>query len=237
MTRARLSTWVIALGVLGNAGCGLVSNATHTLCSGVQQSIDDVWEKHRNAAWAKEAWARAVSECADQSFSEDHERGFKTGFTYFVTYGGNGEPPPLPPEKYRSVKYQTPQGFQAIEDWFAGYRHGVAVARSGNYRDLVTGPSSLRPPTPPAPMHPAEVPAPVPSPELLPGPVIPAMPPAPLPPPAVEEQPRARMAPPPQNAPPPPPVIQPVAGTAQASPARPKVLFRISINWDPWKLW
>src|SRR5207253_39443 len=58
------------------------------------------------------------------------------------------QPPPLPPACYRAVRYQTPEGYRAIEDWFGGFRHGVAAAREGGYRDYVTGPSSFRAPLP-----------------------------------------------------------------------------------------
>jgi hypothetical protein len=248
MKRARLSTWFIALSVLGNAGCGLVANATHNLTSGVHECFDDLREKKRDAAWAEEAWAKAAGEAQGHPFTEDHERGFKAGFTCFVANGGCGEPPPLPPKKYRCLRYQTPQGYQAIEDWFAGYRHGVAAARAGGYRDLVTGPSSLRPP---APIHPAEFaphapPAP-PAPTILPAPIAPTEPPmttvpAPLPGPIVPALPPAPAAAPANNSLPPPqaataPPVRPVAGTTTDCTSKSRVLYRISINWDPWKLW
>jgi hypothetical protein len=223
MMRARLAVWAIALGVLGNAGCGLVSNATHTLCSGVHQAIDEVVEKKRNEYWAEQAWASACTGAAGEPFSPDYEHGFKSGFVCYVTYGGNGEPPPLPPEKYRSYHYQTPQGYRAIEEWFVGYRHGVAVAREAGYRDLVTGPSSLR--SAPAGHPPVLPPAPLPPPEV---------PPAQLPPPATEVLPPPHPMPEPEAAA--PSQVQSVSESVKDGTEERRVLFRISINWDPWKL-
>jgi hypothetical protein len=48
----------------------------------------------------------------------------------------------LPPRHYRALKYQSPKGYQAIEDWFDGYRFGVGVAWDSGCRELVTGPAS-----------------------------------------------------------------------------------------------
>src|SRR5207237_1248141 len=93
--------------------------------------------------------------------------GFKEGFAEFLYQGGDGEPPPLPPQKYRSIRYQTPEGYQAVEAWFAGYRHGAAEARKSGQRELVTGPSALRVPSPP--LDPPREVAPVPG-EPLPPP-------------------------------------------------------------------
>jgi hypothetical protein len=265
MRRARLATWAIALGVLGNAGCGLVANATHTFSSRVHEAFDEVREKKRNAAWAEQAWANAAGAAHGQPFSEDHEFGFKAGFICYVTYGGNGEPPPLPPEKYRSVHYQTPQGYRAIEEWFEGYRHGVAVVKEGGYRDLVTGPSSLHAKAfPPAPVPTAPPPAPLPSPPIpLPSSPAPLPPPVPVGPPplaaptTVSAPPPARIIPaeppaplsplassdlpPPKSVPPagatPAPEIRPVAAGSSNSFFKPWVRFRLVINPDPWNLW
>ncbi len=242
MMRARLATWAIALGVLGNSGCGLVANATHTVTSRVEDAVNEVREKHRNSIWAKQAWDNVCAGTPGQPFSEDHERGFKAGFVEYVTYGGTGAPPPLPPKKYHSLKYQTPQGYQAIEDWFAGYRLGVGAAKEGGYRDLVTGPSSLRA----AAIHPvvlppvAELPRPAPVPASAPTPVVPAMPSASPPPASMPPAPTPELPPPtpdPMVSSPIVPAIQPVAAeTPQTTDKRPFVV-RISINWDPWNLW
>ncbi len=57
-------------------------------------------------------------------------------------YSGKEEPPAVAPAHYRRFSYQTPQGYQAIEDWFAGYRYGVAAAIETGYRRLITAPVS-----------------------------------------------------------------------------------------------
>ena len=35
---------------------------------------------------------------------------------------------PQPPSKYRELQYQSPMGYLAIEQWYAGYQHGAAAA-------------------------------------------------------------------------------------------------------------
>jgi hypothetical protein len=123
----------------------------------------------RDRRWADEAWQTACAEHPSLAQDSDYAAGFKDGFVEHVWRGGNGEPPPLPPLKYRALRYQTPAGYQAIESWFNGYRQGAFAAAHGGYRDLVTGPSSLRnapaptggePPIAAAPAPPLAAPAP-----------------------------------------------------------------------------
>jgi hypothetical protein len=142
--KARLALWVIALGLLVSPGCTLAWNAKEVLTSRVRQHLEDCAERRRNRAWAESAWEQVRAADPNESYTEDHARGFKAGFAAYLYKGGSGEPPPLPPPEYRSVRYQTPQGYRAIENWFAGYRHGAAVARESGYREWVTGPSALR---------------------------------------------------------------------------------------------
>src|SRR5205807_2557372 len=77
--------------------------------------------------------------------SEDYAQGFKDGYAEYLYRGGDGEPPLLPPKRYRHVRYQTPQGYMAAEDWFAGYRHGAAVAHHTGARRWITGPTGWQP--------------------------------------------------------------------------------------------
>jgi hypothetical protein len=107
-----------------SSGCALICDATSLMVFKARESIEDCHENVRNHKWAEEAWVHVKAGTPGVPFSKDYAQGFKDGFAYFLFRGGNGEPPPLPPNSYRKVAYQTPQGYQAIEDWFAGYRHG-----------------------------------------------------------------------------------------------------------------
>jgi hypothetical protein len=125
---------------LFSAGCTLIDNGARVLCTSVEDSVDDALERVRNRKWANEAWEQVTNSDPHQAFSADYAYGFKDGFAEYLFRGRDGEVPPLPPAKYRKFCYQTPEGYQAIEDWFAGYRHGVAVARDRGYRRYITGP-------------------------------------------------------------------------------------------------
>jgi hypothetical protein len=203
----------IGLALFASAGCSLVGRSIQTVACRTQQQWQDCAERHRNARWAAQAW-EAVQHGGN--YSPAYERGFKEGFASYVYLGGTGEPPPLPPSEFRKLRNQTPQGYRAIEDWFAGYRHGGAVARTGGYRDWVTGPSSLRS---------AAVPHPIGQPPVAPPP--PAPPPGPgaqqLPPPRPLVSPTPDVSllpvPPPAAAPAPAPQVLTLAAPIRVAPA------------------
>jgi hypothetical protein len=74
--------------------------------------------------------------------SKDYAEGFKDGFIDYLQFGGSGQPPYAPPKRYWGPNYRTPEGYRAIEDWFAGFRHGVTAAKESGYRPWVTLPSA-----------------------------------------------------------------------------------------------
>jgi hypothetical protein len=93
--------------------------------------------------WAKAEWREYASQHPDVSHSSDYVSGFMHGFTCQVRAGGTTDPPPVPPRRYWRVGYRNDRGDQAIQDWYAGYRHGAQTARDNGYRDRATVPSSL----------------------------------------------------------------------------------------------
>ena len=141
---AKAGLWLLGL-VLLSSGCSVVSTATHVVSSRLKERFEEHAERKRNQARAVAAWREVRCAASEVAFSDDYARGFHHGFTEHL-YRGTVNPPPLPPDEYRRARYQTPQGYRAIQDWFAGFRHGVAAAREGRYRDWVTGPSSFRQP-------------------------------------------------------------------------------------------
>jgi hypothetical protein len=151
--RARLALCAIWLGLL-STGCALVGSAADHAVYSARESLEDRRERARDRKWAEAAWNGFHCVRPGVPYSEDYADGFQEGFADYLYAGGPGEPPPLPPRRYRAPAYQTPQGYQAIEQWFAGYRRGAAVAQDGGFRRWITGPSSLRAPeaaAPPAP--------------------------------------------------------------------------------------
>jgi hypothetical protein len=81
----------------------------------------------------------------DLTFSDDYACGFEEGFVDYLEAGGNGEPPPNPPPRYRRVRFDNPAGRQAQQDYYAGFRHGSAVARDTGLRDLIIVPPGQEP--------------------------------------------------------------------------------------------
>jgi hypothetical protein len=208
--RARYAIWVIGLGLLGSSGCMLAEQGIHVVAYKVQQHFQEHAELSRNRRWADEAWEAACRSCPALAADEDHAAGFRCGFMEQAWRGGPCEPPPLPPTKYRAVRYQSPAGYRAIEAWFAGYRHGAEVAQQGGYHDLVTGPSALR--SSPAAAPPVAPPGAPP----LAGPVeVPVEPPAAAPVPPRESAAPARA---PEPLPQPRPVESPMADSAIVPP-------------------
>ena len=137
------------------SGCRLAQNAWLTaVVEPLQYSrnLDDKLAHNRFRKMATVALeeARALAraerdeyEC--EPFSDDHEQGFVDGFAEYLSAGGTGQPPPLPPRKYWRGRFQNPIGQQQILDWYDGYRHGVAAAQVGDHRSFVVVPLSDSP--------------------------------------------------------------------------------------------
>ena len=117
--RPALKLGVAALGLCGG-GCTLVSDTICLNTLRVKECIEDYRECKRDRNWAEDAWRQLRCANPQTSYSSDYEAGFRDGFTHYLYWGGNCEPPPMPPKEYRKLKYQTPQGYQTIEDWFVG---------------------------------------------------------------------------------------------------------------------
>jgi hypothetical protein len=167
---------VVIVGVcLAVQGCGPITYATRTLVIEPVHyclTADNLLETHRNYQLAESSWKAIVHAEPGVSYSADYAAGFKDGFADYLYAGGTGEPPPLPPRHYWKFRYETPQGHQAIEDWFAGFRHGAAVAQQSGYREWVLLPAAVPPRTlsePAAEVLP-ELPAMPPSETVLPPP-------------------------------------------------------------------
>lgn len=79
---------------------------------------------------AEECAEQALEELEDQTgreFSSDFEDGFEEAYRD-IAQGGSGVTPPVPPEKYWSASFRTPEGHARAQDWFAGYRAGAENA-------------------------------------------------------------------------------------------------------------
>jgi hypothetical protein len=130
---------------------------------------------------ANDAWRGVVAHDPEQHFSTAYADGFHRGFIDYVERGGNGEPPAMPPMCYRYPVLRSPEQQQAIDDWFAGFRHGSTIAREQGWRNGVIVPIGRPPDYVPVEFK-QEI---VPTPGALPAPT----------PTPVEELPRPRLDP------------------------------------------
>lgn len=185
--RRQLFSWLLGVCTL-TLGCSPIANFTRTI---ILEPIhfcetgDKVIEWTRDRKLANAAWDQYAACNGGQAFSEDFADGFRDGYQDYLFAGGTGMPPPLPPRRYWKPKYETPRGYQAVEEWFAGFRQGAAAAQGSGLRQYITVSSSVPalngPHFPPAPPTGVEIgPEPLPVPEKD-GPVDKAA--EPLPPP------------------------------------------------------
>lgn len=161
----------------GGMGCGITKYGSRNLVEPPINTRDKAAECIRDQRLAEAAWAEVQSAQPDQVYSVHYVGGFKDGYVDYLYYGGTGAPPVMPPWCYRQAAYETPEGQQAVNDWFAGFHHGVIVAQASGYRASVIVPLALRAaPSPssgdprgtgPAPEAPETVPM-LPPPRLVP---------------------------------------------------------------------
>lgn len=130
-------------------GCNLVGNSVHGICSEITRKIDEKRECQRNWELACTVWDDVQAKSG--GYSPDYGQGFKEGFVDYLDAGGAGNPPPIPPRRYLAYRYQNPEGYQAINDWFTGFRHGATVAAEIGYRKYIVAPSRLTYPIPMGP--------------------------------------------------------------------------------------
>ena len=139
--------YALVLGLIALCqGCDLAVNFTRNVIFEVQRCTDDCREHIRNRRLANLAWNEAQDCVPMGPFRPDYARGFKDGYADYLYAGGECDPPFLPPRHYWGMRYETPQGFQAIQDWYAGYRHGRAAAQLSGYRQFVMIPFPMSEP-------------------------------------------------------------------------------------------
>lgn len=104
-------------------------------------AITNIIQSKTDAAW------RAVAKAhADHPYSTDYECGYKAGYRDYLEAGGNGQPPAVPPPRYRTSGYRNPEGQEAIKDWYAGFAHGARDAMASGLRHSFLVPLASHPP-------------------------------------------------------------------------------------------
>jgi len=131
---------------LADAGCGTFwTNTVRNTEEAPIFGIDQCRISKRNYRLARQAWREVSGRHPGKHHSSDYGDGFVDGFADYLESGGNGQPPAVPPFRYRLSRYQTPEGYQAIEEWYAGFRVGAAAAQASGLRQLFILPLSAPP--------------------------------------------------------------------------------------------
>ena len=136
--------WALCLMGLcaATGGCQLAKNAVENLANETKLATADVHERCRYQKSAEAHWNAVQKSSTGKQFSKDYARGFTDGFIDLVQFGGTGQAPDLPPKHYWGSHYRTPEGYRAVEDWYAGFRHGAAAAQVSGQRQWATVPSA-----------------------------------------------------------------------------------------------
>jgi len=124
------------------SGCTVYENSFRNLWQQSIDRLDECSDDKRNMDLAEIGWHHLVENHPDKQYSSHYEQGFKCGFADYLDSGGNGNPPPGPPWKKVNIHYETPDGYQAIQEWYAGFRDGSAAARETGYRRFIEVPLS-----------------------------------------------------------------------------------------------
>jgi hypothetical protein len=146
----RLRSFVI-IGTLwaANAGCGeeFLGNAVRNTAEAPTRALDEHHLDKRCCRWAREAWDQLCRDNPDQVYSPDFRDGFVCGYADFLTRGGKGNPPSVPPFRYQLFnKYNEPGASNtAALEWFAGFRVGAVEARESGLRDAIVIPLASPP--------------------------------------------------------------------------------------------
>ena len=146
--------WLLLLCVL-QPGCSFYYYGAKNLLDFSVDARDRCLTRCRFDQMADDAWQHAVADDPALANGYHYGAGFRAGFADYLQNDGTGQPPAEPPWEYRTAGFETPQGRQDIDDWFAGWRSGAAAARAGGYREaavvlpLALPPAYAKPPTPP----------------------------------------------------------------------------------------
>ncbi len=118
------------------SGCSLTKGLNNYLT--YNDNSNDFVMGWRNSVWATQAWHNEKRQFVDHPEFRAFGNGYRDGYQA-VASGGNGCPPPLPPRRYWTWKYQTPEGQSKVAAWFEGYSYGATAAEAdgaGNFQDI-----------------------------------------------------------------------------------------------------
>ena len=148
-------SWIgllIALSALGS-GCNIYFSAARNLFEAPVDRVDNWLTYCRFRREADVAWDAFRAANPGHTYSSYYERGFKFGFVDYLEDNGQGKPPYVPIWCFRNIHYESPEGFQRIADWDAGFQEGAAAAVNSGLREYFIMPTPVQllgVPVPPA---------------------------------------------------------------------------------------
>lgn len=134
-------------------GCLMGQASLHTLKSERQLYNDDLQIRDRLETEAESVWHEIAKSHPPGSFSDEFVDGFLEGFVDYLDSGGSATPPPVPPSKYRTAKYLSPEGHARLKDYYAGFKYGSEVACASGQREFYTFPILVPESTAPLPIR------------------------------------------------------------------------------------
>jgi hypothetical protein len=139
---------IVPLALLA-AGCGESDVYMASVRRNVIQTplnwADDARTCCRNYRLACEGWHHFQAGNPRGTYSYHYRTGFKEGYADYLENGGHGQPPAVVPYCYRSSWDQTHHAVENMEEWFAGFRQGAALAQASGLRERMIYPMSSPP--------------------------------------------------------------------------------------------
>jgi hypothetical protein len=137
----RMVQSLLAFAWVACAGCSMYESITRNSILEPAATTNLQLTAVRDHIVAKDVWQTVVASEPGQNYSLDYGEGFRCGYADYLKEGGVTIPKALPPYRYWTRAYQTPEGRAAVDDWYAGYQRGAIMAHDGPCRDLATVPT------------------------------------------------------------------------------------------------
>jgi hypothetical protein len=131
----------LALAMATCTGCSMYTAAARNAFLEPAARVNTGLTCIRDHIVAKDVWQTIVDCEPGQTYSTDYGEGFRAGYADYLKEGGPTIPKTMPPYRYWTRAYQTPEGRAAVDDWYAGYQRGATMAHDGPCRDLATVPT------------------------------------------------------------------------------------------------
>ena len=126
-----------------NSGCTLAVSVPCNLSDEICECSNDLRTRISNRRMASSAWKSYQEIDGRLKCSADFALGFKEGYVSCLEANGNSVPPSFPPRHYGREFYRAHWDPRAIDDWYAGFSSGVAMAQMNNNHEPILGSSQV----------------------------------------------------------------------------------------------